>query len=143
MSSGRERGVATGDWSSWLLVGLLEKPVNQAVGAAAVGEAEVPRHVARGRREIEALVLLVAAGERASGKIPREAENTDALLGRHALGAGQIAVDQRPQLLVGHLRCRRRGEYVVRADQAQDLVHPREPDRQDAAQHVQWAPPAR
>ena len=65
---------------------------------------------ARARAEVEALVLLVAAGQRAAGEIPGQAEDADALLGGDALGAGQVAVDQRPQVRIGHLRGGRRGE---------------------------------
>src|SRR5216684_898391 len=101
---------------------LLEEAIDQAVGAAAVGEGEMAGEIARRGCEVETLVLLVAAGQRAAGEIPRQAEDADALLGRHALGAGQVTIDQRPQLLVGHLRRTWRGEKIVRADQAQDLI---------------------
>src|SRR5262245_56789131 len=77
----------------WPLVRLLEEAFDQAVGAAAVGEGQMPGEVARRRGEIEALVLLVAPGQRPAGKVPGQAEDADALLGRHALGTGQVAVD--------------------------------------------------
>src|SRR5262249_52824259 len=118
-------------------IGFAEKPLDQPVGPAAVGEAEMAREVARRRGEVEALVLLVAAGQARACEVPGQPEDPDALLGGHALGARQIALDQRPQVLVGHLRSGRRGEKIVRADQPQDLVDPREPQRQEAAQRVQ------
>src|SRR5262252_10363595 len=130
------RGLGPSSWSAnaasagtLRLVRLLQEAVDQAVGAAAIGESEVAGQVARRGGEIEALVLLVAAGERAAGEIPGQPEDADALLGWHSLGAGQVAVDQGPQVLVRHLRGGRRGEDIVRADQAHDLVHARKPDR--------------
>src|SRR5215831_19877455 len=81
-----------------LLIRLLQKPFHKPIGAATVGEGKMPRQVARRRGKIEALVLLIAAGERGAGEIPGKAKDPDALLGRHALGARQIAVDQRPQV---------------------------------------------
>src|SRR5436190_21699274 len=78
-------------------VRFLQEPVDQTVGTAAVGEDEMAREVARRGCEVEALVLFVAAGERTAREIPGQAEDADALVGRHALGAGQVLVDQRPQ----------------------------------------------
>ena len=64
-------------------------------GAAAVGELQMPREVARRRGKVKALVLLVAAGQRAACEVPGEAEDENALLCRDALGPGEIAFDQR------------------------------------------------
>src|SRR5262249_58407039 len=53
-----------------LLIRLLQKPFHKPIGAATVGEGKMPRQVARRRGEIEALVLLIAAGERGAREIP-------------------------------------------------------------------------
>src|SRR5262249_2920892 len=92
---------------------VLQEALDQPVGAAAVGEGEMAGEVAWRGGEIETLVLLVAAGQRAAGEIPSQPEDADALFRCHALGAGQVAVDQRPQVLVGHLRRGWRGEHVM------------------------------
>ena len=119
---------------------LLEESVNQAVGAGSGGVGQwraMLRATTRGRSARTA-----RCGWRGRcRRIPGEPEDADALLGG-PLGARQVAVDQRPQVGIGHLGGRWRREQVVRADQPEDLVHPREPHRQAAAQRCNGRPRA-
>ena len=100
------------------------------------GEASVcaPRNERAARADVEALVLLAAAAQRAAREVPRQAEDPHAILGADGTGPAQVPVDQGPELRIGHLGDGGRGEQVVGAELADDLVHAREPQRQQPAQ---------
>src|SRR5262249_61925174 len=104
-----------------------EETVEEMEGAIGRGIDLGPREGAPGGGEIEALVLLVAAGQRAPREIPGEAEDARTLLGADTLGPVEEALDERTQGGIGELGCGRRGEKVVRAEETDDLVHAREP----------------
>ena len=85
---------------------------------------------ARARRQVEALVQLVAAGECAADEVPGEAEQPRAFPGVEPVRAAEVAVDQRPRLGSASCGRGRRREQIVRADEREDLGDAREPLRQ-------------
>src|SRR5262245_7195750 len=111
-----------------------EETVEETAGAIGRGVGLGPREGAPARGEIEALVLLAAAGQRAPREIPGEAEDARTLLGADALGPMEEALDERTQGGIGELGCGRRGEEIVRAEETDDLVHAWEPQWKEASE---------
>src|SRR5437870_1748397 len=60
--------------------GGVEETLEETRAAAAVGQDVGERVVARRRRQVEPLVLLVAAGQGRAGEVPTETEDADALV---------------------------------------------------------------
>src|SRR5262244_2791099 len=117
-----------------------EETVEEMAGAIGRGIDLGPREGAPARGEIEALVLLAAAGQRAPREIPGEAEDARTLLGADTLGPVEEALDERTQGGIGELGCGRRGEKVVRAEETDDLVHAREPQREETSEGAEGTP---
>ena len=67
--------------------------VHETVGSRRVEEVLVHLAIARAGREVEALVLLVAAGERAADEVPAKPEDAHPLFSADVAGAAEIAVD--------------------------------------------------
>ncbi len=72
----------------------MQKLIDQTIGALGIREAFVHLPVAGAGRQIEALVLVVSAGERAADEVPGQAEHPHPLFCRHVTGPAQIMVDQ-------------------------------------------------
>jgi hypothetical protein len=70
--------------------------------------------------------LLVATRKRTAGEIPCKPENARSLFCGDPVSTVQVVIEKRPQLGVSELRCRRRSEEIVRADQTEYLVDQRE-----------------
>ena len=71
-----------------------QEAINEAVGLGSVGTHLGALAVSGAGGQVEAFILFVAAGQRAAGEVPAQAEDAGALLGRGIAGASKVLVDQ-------------------------------------------------